>query len=147
MEVFYFVTQSKPLSTLWLPATRASRSSRSASNRAVASPGILSRLVLLVLLLQTFAALLAQSSGKYAADLAAFFKEVDDTYPFFDLKGIRQDWADAKPRLMEKARTCAADTEFLGIAFEAIRCLRDSHMGLQNNKAPLPQFDKKYFPG
>ncbi len=99
------------------------------------------------MLLQPFGALLAQSGGKYASDLAAFFKEVDDTYPFFDLKGIRQDWAGAKPRLMEKAKTCTADTEFLGIALEAVRCLRDSHMGLQNNKAPFPQFDKKYFPG
>ena len=89
----------------------------------------------------------AQGAGKYESDLAALFKEVDDTYPFFDLKGIRRDWADAKPRLMEKAKSCATDTEFLGIALEAIRCLRDSHMGLGNNKAPLPQFDKKYFPG
>jgi hypothetical protein len=147
MEVSYFVTQSIALSTLRLRAARASRSTPAASNRPFASPGILSRLILLVLLLQSFAVLLAQSTGKYASDLAAFFKEVDGAYTFFDLKGLRQDWADAKPRLMEKAKTCAADTEFLGIVLEAIRCLRDSHMGLGNNKAPFPQFDKKYFPG
>ena len=146
MDVLYFVIQSVALPTLRLRAARASRSTPSRPGPPFPSAGILSRLILLGLLFQHFT-LSAQGAGKYESDLAALFKEVDDTYPFFDLKGIRRDWADAKPRLMEKAKSCATDTEFLGIALEAIRCLRDSHMGLGNNKAPFPQFDKKYFPG
>jgi C-terminal processing protease CtpA/Prc len=91
--------------------------------------------------------LAARASETHEADLAAFFKEADATYPFFDLKGIRGDWAAAKPRLAEKAKTCTSDTEFLGIVIEAIRCLRDAHMGLSNTKAPLPKLPPQYYPG
>ena len=89
----------------------------------------------------------ARGSETHETDLSAFFKEVDAAYPFFDLKGIRGDWAEAKRRLGEKVKTCASDTEFLGIVIEAIRCLRDAHMGLSNTKAPMPAWPKQYYPG
>jgi hypothetical protein len=89
----------------------------------------------------------ARAAETHETDLAAFFKEIDDTYPFFDLKGIRGEWAAAKPRLADKAKICASDTEFLGIVIEAIRCLRDAHMGLSNNKAPMPALPAQYYPG
>jgi len=83
----------------------------------------------------------------HQSDLAAFFDEVDRTYPFFDLKGIRADWAAAKPRLAERATSCRSDTEFLGIVRDAIGCLRDSHMRIRDAKAKLPPWPKKYYPG
>lgn len=89
----------------------------------------------------------ARSSETNETDLAAFFKEVDAAYPFFDLKGIRGDWGETKRRLGEKVKTCASDTEFLGIVIEAIRCLRDAHMGLSNTKAPMPELPMQYYPG
>ena len=36
------------------------------------------------------------AKADYAADLAAFFAEMDRTYPFFDLKDIRRGWAPFK---------------------------------------------------
>jgi hypothetical protein len=83
----------------------------------------------------------------YATDLAAFFKEADQTYPFFDLKGIRGDWEQTKARLSEKVKSCASDTEFLGLVLEAVGCLRDAHTGLLEAKAPMPQRPKRYCPG
>jgi len=83
----------------------------------------------------------------YATDLAAFFKEADQTYPFFDLKGIRSDWEQAKARLSDKVKSCASGGEFLGLVREAIGCLRDAHLGLLEAQAPLPQRPKRYYPG
>ncbi len=88
-----------------------------------------------------------QATTAYQSDLTAFFDEVDHTYPFFDLKGIRADWADAKRRLAEQAASCQSDTEFLGIVRDAIGCLRDSHMRIRNAKGELPPWPKKYYPG
>lgn len=87
------------------------------------------------------------ASETHEADLRAFFKEVDAEYPFFELKGIRGDWVESKRRLTEKVKTCASDTKFLGIVIEAIRCLRDAHMGLSNTKTPMPELAKQYYPG
>ena len=90
----------------------------------------------------------AASAGEtHEIDLAAFFNEVDKTYPYFDLKGIRGDWVDAKRRLTERVKTCGSETEFLGIVVEAIRCLRDAHMGLNNTKAAVPELPPQYYPG
>jgi hypothetical protein len=83
----------------------------------------------------------------HETDLAAFLNEVDKTYPYFDLKGIRGDWVDAKRRLTERVKTCGSDAEFLGIVVEAIRCLRDAHMGLSNTKAAVPELAPQYYPG
>ncbi len=88
-----------------------------------------------------------QGVTTYRSDLTAFFDEVDRTYPFFDLKGIRADWEAAKPRLVERVASCRSDTEFLRIVRDAIRCLRDSHMTIRNAKAQQPPWPKKYYPG
>lgn len=89
-----------------------------------------------------------RAEGKtYLTDLDAFFNEVDKTYPFFDLKGIRKDWALAKQRLSVEVRRCRSDTEFLGIVSDAIRCLRDAHMYLHGAKAELPKHSPEYHPG
>lgn len=87
------------------------------------------------------------AAASYERDLAAFFKEVDATYPFFDLKGIRGDWAQTKARLAERVKLCASDREFLGLVTEAIRCLRDAHMGVSQAKVSPPAGPKRYYPG
>jgi len=84
--------------------------------------------------------------ASYESDLIAFLAEADATYPFFDLKGIRGDWEDTKAELSEKVETCQSNTEFLGLALEAIRCLRDGHMWVEDAKAELPPFPKQYCP-
>jgi hypothetical protein len=125
--VFYFVTQSK-----------------------ADSVAAIRRLLLLATVLVGLlsgAQIEACGSETNETDLAAFFEEVEAAYPFFDLKGIRADWGAAKRRLGDKVKTCASDTEFLGIVIEAIRCLRDAHMALSNTKAPMPAWPKHYYPG
>jgi hypothetical protein len=86
-------------------------------------------------------------ASNHPADWAAFVREVDQNYPFFELKGIRRDWAEAKSRLTERVLTCTSDSEFLGIVAEAIRCLRDAHMGLGQTKVPPPAWPQRYYPG
>ena len=110
------------------------------------SVGVIRRLLLAASLLCSVQ-VAARATETHQTDLAAFFNEVDTAYRFFDLKGIRGDWDEAKPRLAAQAKTCAADTEFLGIVIEAIRCLRDAHMRLSNTKAPLPALPAQYYPG
>jgi len=89
----------------------------------------------------------AEEQTVYETDLAAFFKEIDDSYPFFDLRGIRRDWAAAKKKLSEKVKACQSDTEFLGIVIDAIRCLRDPHMRLLGSQAKPPAPPPEYYPG
>ncbi len=85
--------------------------------------------------------------ARYAADLAAFFAEVDGTYPFFDLKGVRKDWVATKRRLWRELKACRSDTEFLGLVLDAIRCLRDGHMYLKPAKAKFPSPPAEFCPG
>jgi len=92
-------------------------------------------------------ACLAAPQTTYATDLAAFYKQVDEVYPFFDLKGIRQDWEGAKRRLAMQLRTCRSDSQFLGLVVEAMRVLRDGHATLENPKAEIPPQPKEYYPG
>ncbi|HUU10767.1 MAG TPA: hypothetical protein VM431_09535 [Phycisphaerae bacterium] len=80
-------------------------------------------------------------------DLGAFFKEVDEGYPFFELKGIQKDWAAAKARLATQVRRCRSDSDFLGLVVEAIGVLRDAHMTIQDPKAQMPQPPAEYYPG
>jgi len=89
----------------------------------------------------------AATQAKYVTDMAAFFTEVDKTYPFFDLKGIRKDWEAAKKRVAAKIRTCRSDSEFLGLVVEAMKALRDGHMSLEDPKAEIPRSPAKYYPG
>jgi hypothetical protein len=89
----------------------------------------------------------AASREVYAKDLAAFFTEADEKYPFFELKGIREDWEATKKQLSQKVKTCRSDSQFLGIVSEAIRCLRDAHMWLHSEKAKPPASPTEYYPG
>jgi len=92
-------------------------------------------------------ALAPGDASKYATDWSAFVREVDQSYPFFELKGIRGDWIQAKARLSEQVKICKSDTEFLRIITEAIRCLRDAHMGVSETKVRQPAWPKRYYPG
>jgi len=87
------------------------------------------------------------SRDVYASDLAAFIAEVDAKYPFFELKGIRDDWEATKKRLADKVKTCRSDSDFLGLVSEGIDCLRDSHMWLRSDKAKAPARPAEYYPG
>ncbi|MHC4604697.1 MAG: ankyrin repeat domain-containing protein, partial [Planctomycetota bacterium] len=88
-----------------------------------------------------------QRSNIYEQSLAAFIKEIDSTYPFFDLKGIRGDWGTCKKELLEKSKQCKSNEEFYGLLNEARLCLRDAHMGFANLKGQLPQAEVLYYPG
>ena len=98
-------------------------------------------------LLPTGGPCLAASQAAYATDLAAFFKEVEATYPFFESKGIRGDWESAKKRLVLGLRSSRTDSQFLGLVVEAMRVLRDGHMTLEDPKAEIPPPPKEYYPG
>ncbi len=87
------------------------------------------------------------AAPRYWTDWSAFVREVDQTYPFFELKGIRRDWAEARTRLGERVKTCRSDGEFLGVVIEAVRCLRDAHMDLGQTRVRLPAAPKQYYPG
>ncbi len=87
------------------------------------------------------------AASKYEADMAAFVAEVDKTYPFFDLKGIRADWSAAKMRLAASAKACRSDADFLGLVLDAIRCLRDAHMALGDSKVKPTERPPLYYPG
>ena len=89
----------------------------------------------------------AQGQSVHETDLAAFFQEVDATYPFFDLKANREDWEQAKQRLSAEVKHCSSDSAFLGLVIEAIRVLHDSHMWLSGAKAGIPPRPKQYYPG
>jgi serine/threonine protein kinase len=86
-------------------------------------------------------------SMPYETNLTAFFKEVDQTYPFFDLKAIRGDWEQTKKQLTEKAKVCASEAGFMGLVIAALACLRDAHATVGNLKAPLPERPRRYYPG
>ncbi len=87
-----------------------------------------------------------QEQPSYATDWRAFAKEVDDTYPFFDLKKIRSDWDNAKAGLESRVASCKSDPEFLGIVTDAFRVLRDSHMQLTDTKVLPSQPGPDFFP-
>lgn len=87
------------------------------------------------------------ATAKFLSDWSAFVREVDQAYPFFELKGIRPDWVQARARLSEAVKACKSDSEFLGIVTEAIRCLRDAHMGVSETKVSRFDRPKRYYPG
>ncbi len=89
----------------------------------------------------------AKGEVTYQTDLEAFLQEMDRAYPFFDLKGIRKDREATSNRLREEVKECKSDGDFLGIVLQAIRCLRDGHMGFRDMKASLPPRPPRYYPG
>lgn len=90
----------------------------------------------------------ASSEGSiYEQSLSAFIKEIDSTYPIFDLKGIRGDWDTCKKELLEKIKRCESNQQFYSLLNEARLCLRDSHIGFGNLKGEYPQAPVRYYPG
>ncbi len=83
----------------------------------------------------------------FEKDLEAFFHEIDNTYPFFDLKGIREDWEQTKKELRRQIKACESDKQFLEIVTKAILCLRDGHMGFRQVNAAMPNWPRRYYPG
>jgi len=83
----------------------------------------------------------------YASDMEAFIKEIDKTYPFFDLKGIEDDWKKAKGELVAQASSASSDAAFLATVNRAIRVLRDGHMRITESKTPPERTESQYVPG
>jgi hypothetical protein len=86
-------------------------------------------------------------SRVYEQSLTAFITEIDNSYPFFDLKGIRRDWSTCKKDLLEKVKQCESNKEFYGLLNEARLCLRDAHMSFGNLRGTFPQAEVLYYPG
>ena len=83
----------------------------------------------------------------YESDMEAFVRQVDKACPFLSLKGIAGDWTNAKPGLVQRAKRCRSDEEFLGIVIDAIRILRDGHMGIRQSRVAIPALPPRYYPG
>lgn len=81
-------------------------------------------------------------AGDYVGDWKAYVNEVDDTYPFFELKGIKNDWEKTKSDLEKRVKNCKDGSEFLDIINQSIKCLRDGHMGLVETKVTPANTDE-----
>ncbi len=88
-----------------------------------------------------------ESAADYLADLSAFFKTMDEKYPFFDAKKIRSDWEKTKKTLAKRAARCQSDSEFMGIVVDAMRCLRDGHMKFVKRRVDPPSSEPELFAG
>lgn len=82
----------------------------------------------------------------FSEGLAAFVEEIDTSYPFIDLKGIRKDWEGCKKNLTERVEQCRSNDDFYALLDEARRCLRDSHIRFSNLKGEHPQGEVRYYP-
>ena len=89
----------------------------------------------------------AKKKASYAKDLEAFVKEVDKSYPFFDLKKIRKDWKKAKKDLKKRVRKCKTDDEFIALVFDAVKVLRDGHIQVRPRSGTYPAWPKRFYPG
>lgn len=83
----------------------------------------------------------------YAQDMEAFIQELDRSYPFFDLKGIRRDWEKTKKEVRDAVKTCENDQAFAELLIEVGECLRDAHLGPRGLKIEFPRRPPKYYPG
>ena len=85
---------------------------------------------LLVGLLLPLASSPSEAKGKkvYLDDFQAFVKEVDKSYPFFDLKKNRKHWKTSKKAFLKRAKACKSDDEFMLLVFDAVKVLRDAHI-------------------
>lgn len=106
------------------------------------------------LLLALAAALLgapaaAQSAYKksYVSDMEAFLGEVQQSYPFFDLKEIRQDWRATVDRLEKEAKRCKKDADFMALIAEGLAGLRDAHLAITRCAVELPPAEPRFWPG
>jgi hypothetical protein len=89
----------------------------------------------------------ASAPAAYEADIRAFIDELDKTYPFFELKGIREDWQRTKAEALQRVSICRSEAQFLQIVLDIAKCLRDAHVGLRNVNAEMPPRPPKYCPG
>lgn len=89
----------------------------------------------------------AERKVDYQADLEAFLREIDRTYPFFELKGIRDEWQATSKQLRTEVKDCQSDEALLGLVMEGIRSLRDAHVGFRQLNAKFPQRPPRYCPG
>jgi len=89
----------------------------------------------------------AKGKRKYAKDFEAFVKEVDKSYPFFDLKKIRKGWKKARIGFAKRAKACKSDDDFILLVFDAVKILRDAHITVETKSGQYPKWPKKYFPG
>ncbi len=104
-------------------------------------------LICLLLVLATGSDLWAAGNPVYERALAGFIREIDVSYPFFELKNIRRDWDLCKRKLLRDVQSCRSNEAFYRLLDEARRCLRDSHIQFSNLKGEYPQGEKKYYPG
>jgi hypothetical protein len=100
-----------------------------------------------LLLLILFAHNTLANATDYHLEMTAFFDHVDDTYPFFDLKGIRGSWAKTKRELLDDAVSCESDTDFMSLVQRAIGALRDSHIRIRESRATIPKPPPRFNPG
>jgi hypothetical protein len=89
----------------------------------------------------------ALTPQQYEEALKAFIAEVDSSYPFFDLKGIRDDWNACSKNLMSRVKQCRSNDEFYGLLADAARCLRDAHLSFGDLKGGFPPGEPKFCPG
>jgi hypothetical protein len=90
---------------------------------------------------------LCQKRTVYVKDLEALFKEVQANYPFFDVKGISKDWRARKKALGKRARSCKSDADFIAIATDALKGLRDGHCRFTEVRPKLKKPEPAYWPG
>ena len=89
----------------------------------------------------------ALTAEQYEEALEAFIAEVDSTYPFFDLKDIRDDWKKCSKDLLSRVKQCRSNDEFYGLLADAARCLRDAHLGFRDLKGKFPPVEPRFYPG
>src|SRR6187455_3265703 len=92
------------------------------------------------------AAAQAAAGKTRVADLDAFFAEIDKTYPFLDVKGIRKDWDKLKLDLRKRVAAAKTDEAFVLLVVDAIKCLRDGLATITETKVKLPP-QPEYGPG
>jgi hypothetical protein len=109
--------------------------------------GVVQAVLSVAILTSEGAVLQGGERRKYEDDLSAFFAEMDRSYPFFDLKDIRRGWGSLKESLGKKVKPCASDSDFLEIVLEAIRYLRDGHMGIVKADVSGPSPQPEWHPG
>lgn len=88
-----------------------------------------------------------QQRRAYVKDLEALFKELDAHYPFFKVKDIETDWQARKKALRKRVRSCKSDAEFLAIATDALKGLRDGHCCFTEARPKLENPEPAYWPG
>ena len=85
-----------------------------------------------------------QKRSVYLKDIEALFKEVDANYPFFRVKGIGKDWKARKKALRKRAKACKRDADFIAIATDALKGLRDGHCNFTEIRPKLEKLQKGF---